>query len=319
MKHFKIILLLTIFVIHFYPSAAANRKKRPLMPNYVPAHVWKASNFITEYHRKKFVEGVFRKISQPYLTSVTDEDIPDMNVVNALASVISNELMEKHRADEAKNATNSSTTQPVPEPEDASSQKYIANCEKYDYIGSPTVEIVNLTRFDEILSPKQNITSRHVAAPCVLALFYAHTCPFSAMVAPHFNALARAFPSIKMIAINTKKHQIINSQFGIVGIPTVMLFHNGRPLLKFNRHQYTLAHFTRFITIYTGIAPDPKLFVASTDFGGPLPGVPKQETDYNLPLSWAVIGIWFLKYMLESRWFSSFSIPFYGRLGDAAQ
>lgn len=52
---------------------------------------------------------------------------------------------------------------------------------------------------------------------------------------------------------------------------------------------------------FTGIAPDPKLFVASTDFGGPLPGVPKQETDYNLPLSWAVIGIWFLKYMLESR------------------
>ena len=92
------------------------------------------------------MEGVFRKISQPYLTSVTDEDIPDMNVVNALASVISNELMEKHRVDEAKNSTNisASATQAVAEPEDSSTQKYIANCEKYDYIGSPTVEVVHI-------------------------------------------------------------------------------------------------------------------------------------------------------------------------------
>lgn len=85
---------------------------------------------------------MFRKISQPYLTSVTDEDIPDMNVVNALASVISNELMEKHRADDGKNSTVSNITQPVAEPEDSSTQKYIASCEKYDYIGSPTVEVV---------------------------------------------------------------------------------------------------------------------------------------------------------------------------------
>lgn len=44
-----------------------------------------------------------------------------------------------------------------------------------------------------------------------------------------------------------------NTQFGIVGVPTVMLFHNGRPASKFNDSEYTLEMFTRFITRHTGI------------------------------------------------------------------
>lgn len=44
-----------ISVIHFYPSATTVAKKRNLMPNYVPVHVWKASNFITEYHVNHFL------------------------------------------------------------------------------------------------------------------------------------------------------------------------------------------------------------------------------------------------------------------------
>jgi hypothetical protein len=43
-----------------------------------------------------------------------------------------------------------------------------------------------------------------------------------------------------------------NTQYGIVGVPTVMLFHNGRPAAKFNDSEYTLEMFSRFITKYTG-------------------------------------------------------------------
>lgn len=86
---------------------------------------------------------MFRKISQPYLTSVTDEDIPDMNVVNALASVLSNELIEKQRLEEYKNSTAAmNTTQIVLEKVEDTSRKYLANCEKYDYVGSPIVEVL---------------------------------------------------------------------------------------------------------------------------------------------------------------------------------
>lgn len=306
-------LAVTIFILlNFHCLQTYSEKKKLSKPDKVPSAVWKASNFISEFHQRKFVEDVFHKISQPYLTSVTDEDLPDINVVNTLASVISNELIDKNRLS-FKNGSHPNLTQTSESSLEEGPRKYVTNCEKYDYIGSPTVEIVNLTRFEEILTTKPNITNRTVPAVCVLALFYAHTCPFSAMAAPHFNALARTFPTIKMIAINTKRHQIINSQYGIVGVPTLMLFHNGRPVLKFNRRLYTLAQFSKFIIQYTGITANPKMFVASIDFGGPLPGIPKQETDYNLPLSWAVIIMWLIKFVFDSRWFQSINIPFYRR------
>lgn len=43
------------------------------------------------------------------------------------------------------------------------------------------------------------------------------------------------------------------------------------------------------------------MFTASTDFGGPLPVIPKQEPDYNLPLSWAVIIMWLIKFVFDAR------------------
>jgi len=44
-----------------------------------------------------------------------------------------------------------------------------------------------------------------------------------------------------------------NTQYGIVGVPTVMLFHNGRPAAKFNDSEYNLEMFSEFITKYTGM------------------------------------------------------------------
>ena len=43
-----------------------------------------------------------------------------------------------------------------------------------------------------------------VAQPgrCTVVLFYASWCRFSAQMAPHYNALARAFPSLDVVAID---------------------------------------------------------------------------------------------------------------------
>lgn len=74
------------------------------------------------------------------------------------------------------------------------------------------------------------------------------------MAAPHFNALPRFFPDLKMVAIDVIKHRSMNAQFGIVGTPTLMLFHNGRPAAKFNEtSEYRLELFSNFITKHTGL------------------------------------------------------------------
>lgn len=42
---------------------------------------------------------------------------------------------------------------------------------------------------------------------CSLVLFYARSCQFSTLAAPHFNILPRIFPQIKMVAFNAISEQ----------------------------------------------------------------------------------------------------------------
>ncbi|XP_069705621.1 thioredoxin domain-containing protein 15 isoform X2 [Periplaneta americana] len=168
-------------------------------------------------------------------------------------------------------------------------------------VGQP-VELVNSTRLLNLLVTEPNVTNRRSVADCVALLFYARCCPFSSLAAPHFNALSRAFPDIKMAAVDAMKHHSFNTQYGIVGVPTVMLFHNGRPAAKFNDSEYNLEMFTRFITKYTGMEPQGKLVVTSADFGGPVPSVPVKETDYCLALSWIFILVCGVYFFSKSTW-----------------
>lgn len=42
---------------------------------------------------------------------------------------------------------------------------------------------------------------------CILVLFYARWCVFSSQAAPHFNAMPRIFPLMKMVAVDAIKYQ----------------------------------------------------------------------------------------------------------------
>ena len=96
-----------------------------------------------------------------------------------------------------------------------------------------------------------NVTNRTTPAVCAAVMFYATWCPFSATAAPHFNALARMFPDIHMIAADTR-HQAFTTQFGVLALPTLLLFHNSKTIIKFNQSDYELANFTSFLTLFTG-------------------------------------------------------------------
>ena len=83
-------------------------------------------------------------------------------------------------------------------------------------------------------------------------MFYATWCPFSAKAAPHYNALARMFPDIIFLAADIQRHQAYTTQFGVLALPTILLFHNSKTIVKFNHSDYELANFTTFLNIFTG-------------------------------------------------------------------
>lgn len=41
--------------------------------------------------------------------------------------------------------------------------------------------------------------------------------------------------------------------YGITGVPSLVLFHNGRPIAKYNGSDYSLYEFTKFVIRHTGI------------------------------------------------------------------
>lgn len=164
-----------------------------------------------------------------------------------------------------------------------------------------TVQITNDTELIKLLQPDTKIVDREAPASCIVVLFYSKFCPFSSMAAPHFNALQRAFPNVKLVAINAMMYHLFNTQNGIVGVPSVLLFHNGRSVAKFNGSEYTLELFSQFITKHTNIPPVEKSTVTSIDFAGPVTSVPSKESDMFLVISWLFITICSAYYFTKSR------------------
>lgn len=150
-------------------------------------------------------------------------------------------------------------------------------------------EIVNL------LKPIGNATKRHEAGSCVVVHFCTPTSLECARVAPVVNLLPHLFPSLPVAYIDASEFIRFNAEFGIVSLPTLMIFHQGRPLIKYDPpwHESTKVSFGRFILRHTniktvdlkGIHP----VVLQMVTYGPLSNVPVVKTDFYLGLAWAFI------------------------------
>ncbi|XP_059620392.1 thioredoxin domain-containing protein 15 [Phlebotomus argentipes] len=173
--------------------------------------------------------------------------------------------------------------------------------------GNKTVQVVqSMKEVVSLLSPHGNSTKRNLPGKCVLVLFFTRSCPGSALMGPHFVALAKVFPNLTLAAIDAFKYHNLNTEFGIIGLPTLMLFHQGRPVVRFNDTQSTVNSFINFVTRHTDLWPPSiqNAYVTSEDFNGPLPNKVEYETDYYLYLAWAFIVFCAGYYFTKSRLYS---------------
>ncbi|XP_076365623.1 thioredoxin domain-containing protein bug isoform X2 [Tachypleus tridentatus] len=164
----------------------------------------------------------------------------------------------------------------------------------------PQVQLVNSSTLTDILTPTEKNDSE-----CVVVLFYSPWCVFSAKTAPHFNALARVFPYVHFLALDTATYSGLNMRYGLVGVPTVLLFHKGKPIAKFNGSEAQIENFAVFLTKYTGLSPEDELNITTADMMGPVPTQPDQRTDFVLILAWiftlGCLCTWFLRSSLWQR------------------
>lgn len=155
------------------------------------------------------------------------------------------------------------------------SKAYKVNCDKRNITG-----IENLTV--QVLNASQDLMELLNAngTECSLVLFYTTWCQFSANLAPHFNALPRAFPTMHFLALDASQHSSLSTRFGTVAVPNILLFQGAKPMARFNQTERTLETLKSFITNQTGFEPSPNQAVRSEDHLGPLPAVPVKSIDW---------------------------------------
>lgn len=144
---------------------------------------------------------------------------------------------------------------------------------------------------------------------CFVVMFYVPWCPFSARLAPHYNALPRAFKQLDIVAFDVSKSTGYNTKFGTNAVPMILIFQQKNVIAKFNHTQKNLSHLIEFVSKSTGI----QFNISSTeieqipgDLEGPVPTVAIEKFDYGLLLSWSFIifvlsKILFKKYNLFSQ------------------
>ncbi|XP_065834354.1 thioredoxin domain-containing protein 15-like [Oscarella lobularis] len=153
---------------------------------------------------------------------------------------------------------------------------------------SSTSENRFLELVDEPESLENRLNSSTSESPCVAVIFYADWCPFSAKAAPAFNALPRVYPDLKFVAYNASIVSSINSRFGIMGLPTILLFHRGWARLRFNV-TFSLENLIDFINNRTDLTPRLDVQLTDDDYRGPLPSRHRATYDYALTYSVAFL------------------------------
>ncbi|NXG32217.1 TXD15 protein, partial [Dromaius novaehollandiae] len=154
------------------------------------------------------------------------------------------------------------------------------NCEERNVTGveSFTLQILNVSQdLMEFLNPN--------SSDCTLVLFYTPWCRFSASLAPHFNSLPRAFPTLRFLALDASQHSSLSTRFGTVAVPNILLFQGAKPMARFNHTDRTLETLKDFIFNQTGIEAKKDVTVTEEDWKGPLPSVLTKGIDWLLLFS----------------------------------
>ncbi|KAG8439071.1 hypothetical protein GDO86_005323 [Hymenochirus boettgeri] len=174
------------------------------------------------------------------------------------------------------------------------------NCEGRNLTGISnfTVKILNVTQdLMEFLNPN--------SSECSLVLFYTPWCRFSAGLAPHFNSLPRAFPTLHFLALDASQHSSLSTRFGTVAVPNILLFQGAKPMARFNHTDRKLEALKSFIFNQSGIEAVPGVVVTEEDCENPLPCVPHAGIDWLLVFSLFYVTIFIVYATMQTeriRW-----------------
>ncbi|KAH3872419.1 uncharacterized protein LOC127868762 [Dreissena polymorpha] len=251
--------------------------------------VLNSNNSIVQWFRylfdpilEEFKEGIFQNVTNKVNLTAKSEAASEINVVTVNStSEILNTTMETSLNTTVESDKNNSTT------DTAKKSKFQCTGRSAIENSNATVQLISTARLTQILNLEKNATDN--VTDCLLVMFYAPWCHFCAKTAPHYNALARAFPQLDFLAVDTAQFSNLLAKFGTVSVPNILVFHQSRMAVKFNETERIFEKFVSFVTNATGLQPNTSVQVTEADYQGPVPSIPTNEPDYLLLLSWLFV------------------------------
>jgi len=155
-------------------------------------YMWPWLKYILDPILDEFKEGVSANkslnVSESENTSIAEKT---PNVTDIHVSV---ETSVGNITDEVQQAVNSTEN---------ASKKTKFQCKGRNVTESvnATVKLITTAKLLQLLNFDKNYTEN--VTDCLLVMFYAPWCHFCAKTAPHYNALARAFPQLDFVAVDT--------------------------------------------------------------------------------------------------------------------
>lgn len=237
-----------------------------------------------------------------------DKDSGVNNISPGTLQVL-NELKESERENEAESFEASDTESSKSKNVQPKWGKHRVSCiqrNQGDNLSRGNLTLINGTELQVRMAEEThyNVTNRTAPGVCSIILFYGNWCQFSAKAAPYFNALPRYFPTLNFYAIEVANNLNIFSQYAVVALPSVLVFHNGKPVYGFNSSSHTLETYIQFIHNNTGIKHHQSIPIEliQEDYKGPVPNNIIEKFNYNLLLAYLFIMLCLLINLSKSSY-----------------
>ena len=232
------------------------------------------NNTLSDYNEEKNNSESIHKILEDFEKTLdNNKKIYDLDHVDTAVDVIEDSVItDGNKQEDTSTDTSKVSDESVKEEATDNSTKTRLACNNTEPVNgsSPHVFLVNATQYQAYLHEEHNVSVANRSQPgtCSITMFFAPWCEFSAGAAPHYNALARVFPQLRsnfndcknqnliifyrLYAVDSSEHHSLNTQYGVMAVPSIFVFHNSRPLYKYNYTEYNLSSFTQFVSLLTG-------------------------------------------------------------------
>ncbi|KAL4240942.1 thioredoxin domain containing 15 [Mactra antiquata] len=239
--------------------------------------VYQWIKFLLDPIIEEFKDGIYPKVTEK--PNSTESNVSVSNDNTSVLVESSNETVVQ-----LNNVTESESNQT----ETGKKTKFECTGRNVTDNSNATVKLITTAKLLQLLNFDKNDTDN--VTDCLLVMFYAPWCHFCAKIAPHYNALARAFPQLDFVAVDTAQFSNLLARFGTVSVPNILVFHDqSRAAVKFNQTDRTFENFVTFVTNSTGLQANTTVNVTEIDYLGPVPSVPTNEPDYLLLISWIFV------------------------------